>query len=590
MKSAKILILFVWCLPGFCFANKPNIIVIFTDDHGWPDIGAAGVYADLKTPHIDALAADGVRATQGYVTAPQCVPSRAGLLTGRSQNRFGLESNVEVLTGFDAQVTMADRLKKAGYATGMAGKWHLGPSAEITRHGFDEVYFKNSNGPGWSNVDLEGNDRSPGPIQTGGYHLDVCALAACAFIERHKDEPFFFYGAFRGPHVPLDAPKKYLERFPGEMPERRRQALAMLAAIDDGVGRIRATLKSCQLEQNTLIFLMGDNGAPLKIHKLDAPGGGPGWDGSLNAPMNGEKGMLSEGGIRVPYLVAWPGTIPGKQVYTHPVSSLDVAATAVSIAGLPLDDALDGVNLIPFLSGKEAGTPHELLTWRWIAQSAIREGKWKLLVGGDRQYLYDLESDPGESNNLLSTQPEVAERLHARLTSWSAELQPPGLNGKMAETWGRYFDHYLEGKLQALPKAKAPVEAHVQGWLARNARMNGTKDGLQIRAKVGAKPFIVVSKLQLPSEIIALVRMRTSQGGQAGFSWREEGQKDFSSTKVSEWTCAASDAWQEKQVRLKGTSGIIHVRLLLPRGPTDVATIEFQDAQGAPLKRWNFSK
>ena len=272
-------------------------------------------------------------------------------------------------------------------------------------------------------------------------------LPICAFIKRHKAEPFFFYLAYRAPHVPLDATKKYLDRFPGEMPERRRQCLAMLSAVDDGVGQVMATLRQNGLEENTLIFFMGDNGAPLKIKKEDAPGGGPGWDGSLNAPMNGEKGMLSEGGIREPWLAYWKGHIPAGQVYDKPVISLDIAATAVALAGLQSDPVLDGVNLMPFFTGENKAAPHDTLYWRWGAQSAIRENKWKLLVGGRRSYLYDLDTDSGEKHNLLNDHPGIAQRLRTKLEAWASELQPPGINiTPMALTWEQYFDFYLDGK------------------------------------------------------------------------------------------------------------------------------------------------
>ena len=411
-------------------APRPNIIVILSDDHGWADLGCQGVRQDIRTPHLDALAARGVRAACGYVTAPQCVPSRAGLLTGRYQNRFGVENNGVALDGFDAQRTLAERLQAGGYATGMSGKWHLGAPADIPRHGFDEAACDQT-----------------GPAAR--YHLDANSDAACAFIARHKAEPFFYYLAYRAPHTPLDAPAEYTARFPGEMPGRRRQALAMISAIDDGVGRVLATLREQGLEERTLIFFLGDNGAPLKIHQVDSPlsGDGGGWDGSLNAPMNGEKGMLAEGGIRVPWLASWKGTIPGGQVYPHPVISLDIAATALAAAGLERDATIDGVNLVPFFTGASTGTPHEVLFWRWSAQSAIREGRWKLLIGGARSYLFDLEADPGERRNLIAEQPELAKRLRARLEAWSAELQPPGLASQpMAKTWEDYFDHYLDGK------------------------------------------------------------------------------------------------------------------------------------------------
>lgn len=232
------------------------------------------------------------------------------------------------------------------------------------------------------------------------------------------------------------------------MPERRRQALAMLSSVDDGVGLLAATLKKHGLTENTLIFLIGDNGAPLKITKLDAPGGGPGWDGSLNTPLNGEKGMLAEGGMHTPFVVAWPGTIPAGQTYLHPISALDVAATACAMARITTNPGdLDGVNLLPHLTGKITTAPHNALYWRWVAQAAIREGKWKLLIGGERSYLYDLDADPSEKHSLLAQQPELAKKLRSQLEAWSQELQPPGLTTKnMAKTWEEYYDFYLDGK------------------------------------------------------------------------------------------------------------------------------------------------
>lgn len=451
----KKLILAACCLfTGVAFAatQKPNIILIFTDDHGYADLGCQGIFDDLKTPHIDRLAASGVRMTNGYVTAPQCVPSRGGLLSGQYQNKLGLESNNAAnepggLDGFNRSLTIAERLKQAGYATGMAGKWHLGPGPRIVDHGFDHVYYKNSARPAMANIDLDGNDRPLGEDDTKVYHIDACSMVACSFIERYKDQPFFFYLAYRAPHVPLDATQKYLERFTGDMPERRRKALAMLSAVDDGVGDIMRTLSKHKLRNRTLVFFIGDNGAPLKIHKLDAPGDGAGWDGSLNDPMNGEKGMVSEGGVRVPYVVAWPGTIPGGQVYEHPVISLDVAATANALAGLPDDPLLDGVNLVPYLRGEKTGAPHEALYWRWTNQAAIRKGKWKYLTGDNRQYLYDMENDFEEMNNLFASQPELARQMRQELDKWTRTLNPQGLDAfGPSNATTQYFNWYLDGK------------------------------------------------------------------------------------------------------------------------------------------------
>lgn len=599
-RSLLAVILAWYCIAGFTSGmekpEKPNIVVIFTDDHGYADLFCQGVKDDLETPHIDGLAAGGVRMAAGYVTAPQCVPSRAGLLSGRYQNRFGVESNGKPLGGFDAQMTIAERLKRAGYATGMTGKWHLGPPAKIVDHGFDDVYYKNANRPGWANFDLDGKERAPGPEDSQLYHLDANSAAACAFIERHHDEPFFFYCAYRAPHVPLDAPPKYLKRFPGKMPERRRQALAMISAIDDGVGRMMSALRQYNLEEKTLIFLIGDNGAPLKIHKLDAPGGGPGWDGSLNDPFNGEKGMLAEGGIRVPFVVYWKDRIDGGREYLHPVISLDVAATAVAQAGLPFDPALDGVNLIPYLCGEAEGAPHETLFWRWISQAAVREGRWKYLRGGAREYLFDIEADREEKHNLLAQQPDVAERLRAKLAAWAEEMDPPGLETKqMAATWEQYFDYYLDGKpAPPVPQGKerGGNAKTVQGWTPRNSSAMLTDDGLLITPDPGGKqrPFIASTGLDVPGPATVTVSLRTPTGGSVGVAWRTKDQRVFPTGQTVSAPLSASDGWQDITVEVPTKETIIHFRVLLPGGKTAIRRISLAGTSGTPVKRWNFDR
>ena len=444
-NTLKASLLITLLLASTLYAAKPNIIVIYTDDHGYSDLSCQGVFDDVKTPNIDLLATGGVRMTDGYSSAPQCVPSRAGLMSGQYQNKLKVEGNGNDLDGFDEALTIAERLKTAGYATGMSGKWHLGSSMQIPSHGFDWVYAKASPN-GTANHDLDGKEVPMGRVTEKGYHLDVCAEAACAFIDRFKDQPFFYYLAFRAPHVTLDPTQEYLDRFPGKMPERRRKALAMLSAVDDGVGDVMKTLRKHGLEENTLIFVIGDNGAPLKIKKQDKPGGGPGWDGSLNEPMNGEKGMLAEGGIRVPFVTYWKGVIPPGQVYEQPVIALDVAATAVELAGLPEAPELDGVNLIPYLTGKKKGAPHDLLFWRWGGQGAVRNGNWKLLQGNDRVYLFDLSKDVGEKNNIIKQHPEIAARLAKTFAAWSGSMPDPKI-GKMSRAGSSYFDFYLDGKL-----------------------------------------------------------------------------------------------------------------------------------------------
>ena len=575
-------------------AKQPNVIVIFTDDHGYSDLSCQGIVDDIKTPQIDKLAAGGVRMTSGYVTAPQCVPSRAGLLSGRYQNRFGVESNSLPLDGFNAQQTIAQRLKKAGYATGMIGKWHLGAAGEIVEHGFDDVFYQ---GGSWTNFAVDGDDADPGTVFKDLYHLDAKSAAAKAFIKRHHDTPFFLYLAYRAPHVPLDATEKYLKRFPGEMPQRRRQALAMLSAVDDGVGGVMDSLREFGIEDNTLVFFIGDNGAPLKIHKIDAPGGGPGWDGSLNEPLNGEKGMLSEGGIRVPFVVYWKGKIGGGQVYKHPVISLDVAATAVALAGLPADPKLDGVNLIPYLIGEKKEPPHATLYWRWIAQAAIREGNWKYLRGGAREYLFDVEADREETSNLLAKHPEVAARLQSKLASWSGQLSPPGLETKsMSPTWEQYFDHYLDGKRVPRPSAKSAGRESragvVNGWVARNCTTELIDGILRVRPsrKNNPRPFIAAAGLNLPEGTTAVVRLRAKELGQAGISWRESGQRDFAPKQMVTFESKPSEVSKEYRVTIPAKQRVIHVRLLLPASGADVESIEFQDKSGKAINTWRFDK
>ena len=388
--------------------KKPNIIVIFTDDLGYADIGVNNITTDVKTPHIDLLAENGVRMTSGYITAPQCIPSRAGILTGRYQQKFGLDQNGTIPLPLDENL-IPERLKKAGYVTGMSGKWHLDPNHgskewikenlpntpkdknnipkklilpyKSLNRGFDYVFEGHLNNY-FANYNIsDGKKIKPQMLKENGYRLEIQTKAALSFIKKNAEKPFFFYLSYFAPHVPLEATNKYLDRFPEDMPERRRYALAMISAIDDGVGKIKEVLKKLQIEKNTLIFFISDNGAPLKIYKEDKPISfkGGAWNGSLNTPYLGEKGMLSEGGIRVPFIMNWPAILPKGKVYKKPVISLDVAATVISLAGLPKNKDLDGVDLIPFLTDTKKGEPHKYLFWRFWSQSAVRKGNYKFL-------------------------------------------------------------------------------------------------------------------------------------------------------------------------------------------------------------------
>ena len=503
---------------------------------------------------------------------------------------FNLDANGGSLDGFDMETTIAQRLQTAGYVTAQFGKWHLGATEAIPTCGFKHVFSQNAQRPFSANITLDGQDRPMSNLPPEMYHIDGCSRAAASIIERYRNDPFFFYVAFRAPHTPLDAPKSYTDCFPGKMPERRRQALGMLSAIDDGVGLITATLKKHGLTERTLIFFIGDNGAPLKIHKADSPlnGDAGGWDGSLNDPLNGEKGMLAEGGMHVPFVVAWPGTIPGGQTYDHPISALDVAATAAALASLQTGPGdLDGVNLIPHLTGEITTPPHEALYWRWVAQSAIREGNWKLLRGGDREYLYDLSTDLEEKHNLATKHPEIAARLRGKLAAWGAELNPPGLTlGPMAATWNEYFDHYLEGKTitslvghnggKSQVGAKTPADT--LGWQARNGTLTEKEGILQLTPEQGPNgksPFLVRTQLKLDAPVTAKVTLKTSTNGDASFAWRTTGQKDFLPANLATFSVTSSEDWQTHELRIPATDTIIHLRFHLPEGTTLIREIKF---------------
>jgi len=476
MKKRMISALVSLLAVNLTFAqSRPNIIVIFTDDHGYSDIGAQGIADDLKTPNLDKLAQSGIRMTSGYVTAPQCVPSRAGLMSGRYQQRFGTDDNGAEPVPLD-EVLISERLSDAGYITGMTGKWHLEPlhvqptwikknipairdkkqyvASDIPlamkmpyyppNRGFKECFY----GPMYrilANYNLCGDPIDLQWLDESGYRLDNQTKAATTFIDRNHDKPFFFYLPYFAPHVPLEATEKYLSRFPKEMPERRRYCLAMLSAIDDGVGEIVAKLKHYGIYENTLIFFMGDNGAPLKIYKEDIPLSfkGGAWDGSLNEPWVGEKGMVSEGGIRVPYIMSWPAVLPKGKVYDRPVISLDMAATAIELAGIEKPEELDGTNLIPYLTGEKEGDPHEALYWRFWDQSAIRAGDWKFLKAGNREFLFDLGSEKHEKENLIEKFPEKAEKLKSKLKKWGSELKNPGIPDGEITREKEWYDHYF---------------------------------------------------------------------------------------------------------------------------------------------------
>ena len=449
MKQAALLVAILLVAPHAApvaaDGDRPNILVVYSDDHGWADLGIQGVDKDVRTPHLDQLARDGVRFTRGYVSAPQCVPSRVALITGRYQQRFGVEDNTRGPLPL-AEVTIAERLAPAGYVSGWIGKSHIdiGPEPGVKREdarrrpkdltlradhmphhqGFTE-YFRGEQREYHASHALDGTPFADAPhlVRDRRFRVDVQTDAALSFLERRAarpQQPWFLYLAWYAPHVPLESPEPWFSRTPESLPLQRRQALAMIAAMDDGLGRIRDRLRTLGVERDTLIFFIGDNGAPL----------GEAWDGSLNTPLAGQKGMLAEGGIRTPFLGAWPGHWPAGATYDHPVINVDVAATVVAAAHLPADPVIDGVDLTPFVTGRAAGVPHERLFWRWTSQAAVLEMPYKLVRLGNRPpALFDVTTPEGEhvTRNLAADHPDIVRRLDGHLREWAAGLSPPGL-------------------------------------------------------------------------------------------------------------------------------------------------------------------
>jgi arylsulfatase A-like enzyme len=409
-------------------ATRPNILIIVGDDMGYADVGFHGC-KDIPTPNLDALAASGVRFTSGYVSGPYCSPTRAALLTGRYQTRFGHEFNPDgggnglPLT----EKTLADRLKTAGYTTGLVGKWHLGAQSEFhpLKRGFDEFY--GFLGGAHSYVQSAGMWRGTNPIPDIDYTTDEFGREAVAFIERHQREPWFLYLAFNAVHTPMQAPVERLAKFSKETDEKRRTYNAMMLAMDDAIGNVRKKLTATGLETNTLVCFIADNGGPvMRSTSVNA---------SRNDPLRGGKRTTLEGGVRVPFLMSWPGRLkPG--VYSQPAIQLDLTATALALAGVaPKPDwKLEGVDLMPYLLGEKTGAPHDALYWRFGEQWAIRAGDFKLVqydgnadtMSGRRNQpvstvkLYNLAKDIGEANDLAAVMPEKVNELQAKWDAWNS--------------------------------------------------------------------------------------------------------------------------------------------------------------------------
>ncbi len=446
--------------------GKPNVVIILADDLGYGELGCQG-NPQIPTPHIDSIAGNGVRFTAGYVTGPNCSPSRAGLLTGRFPTRFGHEFNPIGARNEDpgyglppGEKTLADAMQAAGYVTGIVGKWHLGgaPPYHPHRRGFDEFFGFTHEGhffvpEPWNGVttmlrrrvlpgggqgrrqfgkvvyhtamkhdepDYDANNpivRGSQPVAETAYLTDAWSREAVDFITRHRDKPFFLLVAHNAVHSPLQGADRYMEKFVHLADLQRRIFAAMLANLDDSVGMVLEALRDQDLEDETLLVFLSDNGGPTR--ELT----------SSNAPLRGGKGQLYEGGIRVPFMMAWPGQLPAGKVYYQPVSSVDLYATALAIGGAKADADSDGVDLLPFLKGEKQGRPREVLYWRQGNKTALRVVDWKLVRHGRNQpgpwELYNLREDISESRNLAAGQPGRLAELRAAWEKLDGEMAEP---------------------------------------------------------------------------------------------------------------------------------------------------------------------
>jgi len=403
---------------------KPNIIFIIGDDCGFNEFSFQG--GKIPTPRIDSIAKGGVTLTHGYVTSAVCSPSRAGLLTGRYQERFGYYGNLPfkqiAIEGVPLTETMLPAaLKPAGYRSIAIGKWHLGwdPKFRPCERGFDDFYgflhgsrsyFPIKN-PEYQH-ELMLDRKSAGP-EKFTYTTDEFGDRAVAYIDRCKDQPFFLYLAFNATHSPRDTLPEDLAKAGGGNKVADKIA-AMTIALDRNVGKVLDALDRNHLAENTLVVFLSDNGGE-KRHD--------------NGPLRGYKHDVYEGGIHVPFVMRWPKVLPAGVKYEQPVISLDLFATSLAIAGLPMPTAkpLDGVNLIPFLTGKTTERPHQTLYWMFGTGWAVRDGDLKLVLNRDRKgppELFNLASDLSEKKDLAASKPETVVRLQSLFDKWKSQNKP----------------------------------------------------------------------------------------------------------------------------------------------------------------------
>ena len=483
-------------------ARQPNIIILLADDLGPYEVSAYGV-EHISTPHIDQIGQEGVVFEEGYATAPTCAPARAGLMTGRVQNRYGFETQVmefyptnyvEYISGrwlvdtgefkvkakpsFPAawqvhkqgvppsEIMLSEMLKKYDYETALIGKWHLGVHRDQVpfARGFDyqyglygasSLYTPKKN---WSGVINHEHESFSAQHQWKTGRRDQAAIMRnqkvitedryltyafrdeiINYMEEHKDEPFFIYAAFTAPHVPFQAPVDDYCKYPHVKDENKRVYYAMISALDDSIGAIHQKIKDLGIEEDTLIFFLSDNGGASYTHATD------------NGPLKAGKLTQFEGGIRVPFMMKWKGKVPAGVRYEHPVSATDIFATSVEAAGgvLPDDREYDGVNLLPYVTGENEQRPHQALFWRADHIWAIRDGDYKLILSARDGWaeLYDLATDQSEEINLREQMPELYEKLREEHEQWQKEKL------KTKPMWPRIMDKkfVIDGKEYYFP-------------------------------------------------------------------------------------------------------------------------------------------
>lgn len=623
--------------------TPPNIILIFTDDQGYADLGIYGHDSDVRTPHLDQLAREGVLFTRGYVTAPQCIPSRAGIVVGRHQNAFGLDDNLGGPLSHD-EFTVAQRLQTVGYVTGMIGKWHLELGFDENlqsyvsrenlpdRHGFEEMFM------GYmqryhANFDLEGNTL-PGDdytmIRDPHFRVDIQTRAALAFLERRKSDPrpFFLYLCWFAPHSPIEGPPQYMERLSHVTDPIRREALASILAMDDGLEMIRHKLEEMGLTENTLIFFISDNGAPLIEGN---------YIGSLNTPLIGEKGMQTDAGQRVPFIMTWPGTIPGGQVIDEMVWSLDAAATTLAVAEAPIDERIEGVNLMPWLTGQRSGPVHEALYWRWRSQAAILTDDWKFIrLGNERRYLFPTRElgTQTAAHNQINDFPEVARRLENQLLEKANTWATPGLPERALAPDIRFFDMHVDGNLPFPPMeegrtcayipwnptrpqtpANAPTSVwqaaaearptatfgtgaphaqaqRLQGWFVRQGFAEAHRDGILIVSnRPHARTFLGRTfDTPLATPLTIELEARAQQATSMSLAWLPAGaggEANIRTDDAIKLAIGGGNDWSTASARLESGPDIAILRMLLEdmgQVSVEVRRIRLSDANGVVLE------